>query len=136
MRAKGTPRALRVPSRAAFRRRKSIGSMPKCSASSSMTVSAANAVARAPGAREAADFHGDDFDLALGLAQQAGGLVADHEGALVARPDRDLVIGVPEHGRILGLDIALVDHLGREFALDHHLRFGEAGRDVAGLELV
>ena len=87
------------------------------------------------GAEAAADLHGNDGDLALGDAEDGGGLAADAEGALRARPDGDVAIGVPAGCGGVGLDVALVDGAGGELALDDDVGLREALVEVPALEL-
>ena len=53
------------------------------------------------------------------------------EGPLGAAPDVQPAVLVPERRRIVRLDVALVDRLGVELALDDDVRLGEALLDVA-----
>ena len=45
--------------------------------------------------------------------------------------NRDVVVLAPVGGAVVRLDVALVGHRGLVFALDHHIRRLEPGRDVA-----
>ena len=54
---------------------------------------------------------------------------------LAGRPDLGLAVGVPAGQAGVRLDIGLVHRGGLELLLDHHVGLGEAGVEVADLEL-
>ncbi len=87
-------------------------------------------------AESAADFHRNDLDLANRVLEHFRRQVADGEGALRARPDDDGAVRVPLCGRVVGLDVALVDHLGSEFALNDEVGLTEGQVEVAAGEPV
>ena len=87
-------------------------------------------------AEAAADLHGDDADAGDGQLEQLGERAADGERPLRARPDGQGAVGVPVGGAVVGLDVALVDHLRIELALDDGVGLGEGSLDIASLEAV
>ncbi len=73
-------------------------------------------------AEAAADFARHHRDLRHGNLQQLGRLLPGRERPLRRSPDRQMAVLVPQRGRDVRLDVALV-HAGRfELALDDHVR--------------
>ena len=85
-------------------------------------------------AEAAADLGGNGADVVLRDARQIGAHRADHELALARTPDRGLAVGDADQTGVR-LDVALVDGLGAEAALDDHVGLGEACVDVTQLVL-
>src|SRR5690606_4679034 len=82
-------------------------------------------------AEPTADLHRHNPDFRHGQLEYLGHLGPDTERTLRARPDGDRAVAVPVGGRRVGLDVALVHHLGGVFTFDHVVGFGEGGLDVA-----
>ena len=82
-------------------------------------------------AEAAADLHGDDSDLGDGHVQHLGNRVPGCEGALRAAPDVHPVVLVPQRGRVVRLDVPLMDRLGIVLPLYDYVGLGEPLRNVS-----
>ena len=83
-----------------------------------------------------ADLHRNGLDSGGGDAQHARRSVPYRKVALRAAPDCDSAVRQPPRGRGMRLDIALVDRLRAELALDDNVRLPESLLNVTDAHLV
>ena len=81
--------------------------------------------------KAATNFGGGDADARFRDAQQFRELATDLESPLGARPAENMIIFTPHGGGAVGLEIALMDHLGLKLAFHNHIGFGKAFGQVA-----
>ena len=87
-------------------------------------------------AEATANFAGNHLDLRDRKLQHFGELGPDLERPLSADPDRDRAVLLPEDGRVVRLDVTLVDGGGVELPLDDDLGLGKTLLEVPHLVLV
>ena len=86
-------------------------------------------------AKTAADLGRHDFDIPAVHLQHRAAQLAHGKRPLGADPDRCLAVLVILRHRVMGLDIALVDHRGVKLTFDYDLSRGKPGSEVAPREL-
>ena len=82
-------------------------------------------------AEAAADLAGDNLDLGDRHVEHFRHLRADLKRPLRAHPHGDAAVVFPPHGRVVRLNVALVNGGRVEFALDDHVGLGKARFEVA-----